>query len=120
MKIKLTVLDLHNPFFIGGKNFSSKSGSTLDATAWPLSMEYDREWQEVVVVYKGVVKVIPMSNVASMTPANPAELDIDTKDVVFDPVKVVPSFPPTGKVKAQASGPTDHVFAGKGGGKTLS
>lgn len=100
MSVKIEFAELQTPLFLGGKNHQVKlqHGSGL-------ALEYDREEKELLVTYNKKTAIIPSSNVASMT--------IGTLQAEQPVAAPRPGRP----IKAQASSPTDHVFA-DGPGKT--
>lgn len=100
--IKLEFCELHGPLFLAGKNHGIKLFNKAGVV-----LEYDRGQKELYVYYNGKTAIIPSSNIASMTPADPS-----TK-----PQAEAPAQPPRGKVQAQVSSPMNHVFA-EGPGKT--
>lgn len=103
MKISLCFAELHNALFLNGTNLNLK----LDIKNRPeLSLTYDREEKELLVVYKGVLAIVPSSNVSSMTPIDPSILGVSLSSPQPKPV-----IPFKGKGKAQVSTPHDHVFA---------
>ncbi len=106
MKVELEFAELHSPLFIGGKNHQMKlvAGERTD-----LKLVYDRAEKELLVTWKDAHAIVPLSNVASMWPAKPVKAVKEEKLAV-----TAPSQP----LKAQASSPTDHVFAGAGHGKS--
>lgn len=94
--------ELHTVLFLGGKNqglkLENKSG---------LVMVYDRPEKELIVHFGGEKAILPSSNVASMVEVNPtAKIEVAQKAPQVH-----------GKIKAQVSTPTDHVFS-SGPGKT--
>lgn len=100
--IKVRFAELHAPLFHGGKNHGLKLTSKDG-----LSLEYDKKEKELLVTYKNVVAHIPSTSVHSYEKASAKE-----EELVFVPPKPVIQ----GKVKAQVSGPHDHVFQGEGKG----
>jgi hypothetical protein len=102
MKIKVSYAALHDTFFFQGVNHGDKldSSKRLD-----LQLEYDQDNKELIVTFKGKATHLPSSNIIHYTPATEAQ---DTPPIVN---LANPQAPKAGKVKAQVSGPTDHVFA---------
>jgi hypothetical protein len=106
-KIALSYAELHNPLFLSGTNHGQK----LQQGAKGIDLQYDRKEKELLVLFNGKLAIIPSSNVASMT----------LLELPKEPVAEIPrdfSVKPVGKLRAQASTPMDHVFAGPGQGKT--
>jgi hypothetical protein len=105
MRTKIVWAELHAPLFLNGSNLGQKLDHT---TKGGVSMEYDEKQRHLHVNYKGAVARIPETSVLSMV-----EADATPRAAVAAAVKEV------GKpITAQASSPTDHVFAGAGGGQT--
>ena len=93
MKIKMQ--GMHIPLFLAGKNF----GSTLDVDKVAgLELDFDPKTQVTTATYKGKTAYIGVFGVVY-------------PDGVAEPARAVMSLAPQGKIKAQASTPTDHVFA---------
>ncbi len=94
MIITLEFAQLHYPLFLAGKNHGVKLFNKAG-----VSLAYDRAEKELIVIYSGKTAIIPSSNIASMErPQSSTQ-------------KEVPAPAPRGKIKAQVSTPTDHVFA---------
>ncbi len=101
--LSLKFCELHNAMFLAGKNFGLK----LDPTKIVgLRLEYDRKEKELLVYWADEVGIIPSSNIAVMVPGK-VEVRVESLHPIVQ-----------GKLKAQASSPLDHVFAGPGAGKT--
>ena len=103
MKIDIRFAHLHTPLFFGGKSFGDKLEHGKHEG---LAMTYDTEEPWIRVFWKNREGLVPMSNVASLSPMEekPFAVDIEKPKAV------------TGPIKAQVSSPTDHVFAGMGAG----
>ncbi len=97
--MKVSYAQLHHPLFLGGKNHGEKLFNRAG-----LELEYNRTEKELKVTYNNKTQYIPSTNVASYEP--------------WVEEKVEKAAAPMGKIKAQASDPTAHVFAGLGNGKT--
>lgn len=102
--IKCKNVEFHGPFFMAGTNFKAKVQQIHYTT---VEMWYDKEQKELFFTFKGETTVFPSTSILHYTP--------ETQVVV--PIK--PEAPKVyhKKVNAQASTPTDHVFA-SGAGKT--
>lgn len=95
--MKVVYCDLHSPLFLAGKNFGTKLNPDQVSG---LEMVFDKEFQAVIVKYNKKECLIPLANVASLQFVQP----------VIETLKSAEKF--DGKrINAQASGPTDHVFA---------
>ncbi len=107
MKVELEFAELHSPLFLGGKNHQMKlvAGERTD-----LKLVYDRGEKELLVTWKDSNAIVPLSNVASMWPMKAVKAVKEEK-----PIDLTAATKP---LKAQASSPTDHVFAGAGHGKS--
>ncbi len=112
MKIKLSFCELHNPLFLGGTNLDLKL--SVNHSKGVISLTYDREAKEVHVRYNNKLAIIPTSNVASMTPADPKVLDDEEETPELKPEPPIRH----GKFKAQVSTPQQHVTEGLGSGRT--
>ena len=99
--IELKFAELHTPLFLAGTNLNVK---LMPDKRQGLKIAYDRDHKELHVTYNGETGIIPSSNIVSMVVGK----------VVEPPKPVAPTTP----IKAQASTPQDHVFAGHGHGKT--
>lgn len=98
--IDLEFAELHSPLFFLGKNFGLK----LDNNKFRgIKLSYDRDASWLVVGWDNRVTYVPSTNVVNMTP-------VDTSKPKAAPKAAE-------KMTAQVSSPTDHVFAGPGGGK---
>lgn len=106
MKVNCELVYLHAPYFhITGMNL----GERLDTRQRKdLKATWDTEEKEMTVEFQGRVGMIPESNVKSYFPYN------NVTPIVEEKKK---DEAPREKIKAQASSPTGHVFAGPGGGK---
>ncbi len=102
--LQLKFVELHNPLFLGGKNFGLK----LDISKLAgLRMEYDRAEKELLVYWNDEVGIVPSSNVACMT----ADNGVAKPEQFVHPIVA-------GRQTAQVESPMSHVFAGEGHGKT--
>jgi 2-iminoacetate synthase ThiH len=108
MDIEIKFAQLHDTLFLGGTNL----GVSLDYKKRPMKLLYDRTEKELKVWFNKDATIIPTTNVRSMSPVNLADMGAVTLDAVVPTQAVVHK----GKVKAQHSSPTDHVFA-EGPGK---
>jgi hypothetical protein len=107
MKIELSFAHLHSPLFFANKNWGEKL-DTKNTSKGSISLIYDRTEKELLIKSGIHESIIPLSNVVSMTPKTGAPTDM-----------IPPKGPaPSGKIKAQASSPVEHVQAGPGFGKT--
>lgn len=125
MKIKIKEVSLHNGINFGGVNFKDR----LDTkTRTGLVLIYDREYNDLLVVYNDGVTLVPGSNIKNVVPVDVNDLlDADFQHtVVTKPLSTevltianVPSAAMVAGVssKAQVSHPHDAVFAGLGAGK---
>lgn len=104
MRIPVKFAELHATLFHGGKNHGLKLFSKDG-----LSLEYDTEEKQLLVTYKGDTTFLPSTSVHNYTPM-PEGLEAELAVVAPDP------FVPKAKIKAQVSGPHDHVFQGEGAG----
>lgn len=107
MMIPIWFAELHSPLFIGtrttGKNMGLKLFNEKGVT-----LVYDTVEKELLVSYQNVTSHLPTTSVHCYQPMT-AETANKTE------IKEVPVIPHK-KIKAQVSGPTDHVFAGEGSG----
>lgn len=114
-KIKRAVL--HNTLLLGGSNLQM----SLDTDKRPnLQMIHDDDASVLYVHNNGEYATLPYPNVAHMVPQDGSKLKA-LFDTTYKPEeKVVKKQQPLGKapIKAQASGPMDHVHGGLGAGKT--
>jgi len=121
MKVELLFHELHNPLFLGEKNWGQKL--YRKQAKGHLGLEYDRDEKELLVTHKDSkgtmhTAIVPTANVSSMTPMPegkhplelPAEAGVNTNGPKGKPG-------PKPKITAQVSGPHDHVFH-QGPGKT--
>lgn len=97
MKINLEFAELQTPLFLAGTNHGTK----LSVDKRPVVLIYDREEKELLVYFNKKLAIIPASNIASMTPVEVAAIEAKPE---------VKAEAPKGKVKAQVSTPTSHVF----------
>ncbi len=101
-RIKLEFAELCTPLFLGGRNFGLKLDNTNNKFPG-LDLAYDQTEKELWITHNQKTAIIPTSNVVSMTPVT-AEKKPDGSG---GPVPLTPS----GKIKAQVSSPTSHVFS---------
>lgn len=94
--------ELFQPLFLNGKNFGLKLFNKDD-----LTLQYDEEGDWLLATYKGKTARLRYG-------VHSHELMTET-DLVLVPTPP-PAPVPAKKVKAQVSGPTDHVFQGEGHG----
>ena len=108
MRTELKFVELHTPLFLAGTNFGLK----LQTATRLIQMVYDSDVEDVYIVFKDEVAIVPKSNVASMTPKDSKTF---LKDHTFDKMEVMQEIKTTvprspGRPKAQVSTPTSHVF----------
>lgn len=115
MKIAIESADLHNPIFLAGTNLQKK----LDPSKrMGLQLTYDMDKEHLLVHYKSRVLIVPLANVSGMdVPESLVYLFAPAEDQPAVRAAAPMSTFPGGKIKAQVSSPTDHVFAGPGGGR---
>lgn len=102
-QLQLKFAELHNPLFLGGKNFGLK----LDPRALAgLEIVYDRTEKELLVHWQGETGIVPSSNVACMI----AGIVQDKPAAHVHPI--------VAGMSAQVETPMSHVHAGQGHGKT--
>ncbi len=101
--MKLRFAELHAPLFHAGKNFGLK---LEPSKVTGLEMNYDYEKNRLLVTYMGRTAILPSTSVHSF---EEGEADAPTKPATVEAI-------PHKKIKAQVSGPTDHVFQGEGAG----
>jgi hypothetical protein len=111
MKIELKFAELQTPLFLEGTNHQTKLPKHTGTT---LTWDVDRD--KLFVTFKGKTAVVPMPNVASMTPANPAELwtKEEISQIMTKPVSQLQSIvsnpaPTRGRPKAQVSTPMGNL-----------
>lgn len=109
MIIKVKFAELHAPLFLNGKNHGLKLFSKNG-----IILEYDKEEKELLVNYRGSIAHLPSTSVHSYEPDS---MTLSEAAMTELSQSSGPSIAPTKKVKAQVSGPHDHVFAGQGAGK---
>ena len=105
-QIELSFAELHTSLFLAGTNLGLK----LQPTNRQIKLIYNCH-RELLVFFNNHIAIVPLSNVASMTPKDMADLD-EEAFVPEAPKPIKPGKP----VKAQVSTPQDHVFA-EGAGK---
>ena len=112
MKVELEFAHLHTPLFLKGTNWGEKlkTGHNLKGD---LVLAYDREHGELLVSCGTHIAIIPSSNVSSMTP----KAETKAAPAPAPQVEKQKPGPKPGKITAQVSGPTHHVFA-EGPGKS--
>lgn len=97
--------DLHNDLFFIGKNFGKK----LDKKKFAgISLVFDTDFMWLEVGWNKRKTVVPVTNVGNMT--------FPDNEIVAAVAAVASIVTP--RSGAQASSPTEHVFAGPGAGKT--
>lgn len=104
MRQPVKFAELHAPLFHAGKNHGLKLHAKPGLKLW-----YDRTEKELMVEWENRTSYLPSTSVHSY------ELMDDSVIPVEEPKLRVP---PTKKIKAQVSGPHDHVFRGEGHGRT--
>lgn len=108
MKIDLDFAELHAPLFLAGTNLQMK----LDPSKRRgLTLVYDRGEKELLVTWAGRQAIVPLSNVASMTPSDEVTIKMVTPEQL---IKASAKAKPA----AQVSTPQSHVHAGPGHGST--
>ena len=136
MKIELVFAELHTALFLAGTNLGLKLNKTHTGLGQRtgLHLIYDREEKELLVYWNKSLAIVPSTNVASMTPANPEVLGDLPAELDVKPVMAITPRPnqtlkevattvnttktKSGKTNAQVSTPTGHVFEGPGAGLT--
>lgn len=103
--IDLKFVELHNPLFLGGKNFGTKLDPGKLAG---LALKYDRAEKELLVSWCGKTGIIPSSGVACMEAGLP---DVKASQHTHPIVAGIAA-------SAQVETPMSHVHAGYGHGKT--
>ncbi len=114
MSIPVSFAHFHNPLFFAGRNWGEKI-DVRNRAKGSVVMTYDRQNKELCVQCEGKTTYIPSSNIVSYEPIPES---LSAQAMHFAEAIPNPVVNPPKKVSAQASGPHDHVFAGKGGGKT--
>lgn len=109
MKIDLEFAELHTPLFFLGKNFGLKLDPKKLAG---LKLVFDEEKDKLHVHWSGRHSIIPIANVAAMTPFP------EPVPVKEEPKRADPEMVRRGRPSAQVATPTGHVFAGEGAGQT--
>lgn len=108
MRTQIIWAELHSPLFLAGTNLQQK----LDPhKRQGLHMEFDEEKRHLYVSYAGKTARVPEPSILSM-------VEEDSKTIKHSTVENPTRLIGKGAVKAQASSPQDHVFAGAGKGKT--
>lgn len=114
MRTKIKWVELHSPLFMGttrpgelGVNLKNKISSGSKIT-----MEYCEERRHLYVTFEGRTVRVPEPSILSMVE------ELDREVAPYIAVDAFEVQPPKGKRTAQVSTPQDHVFAGKGAGKT--
>ncbi len=97
-------MELHNSIFIKGKQFAPKVDPLQVAG---LRVEYDPETRFVYIHWKDAVATLPLTSVMYFIEGEP-ERRVESTVIQH----------PKARVTAQVSGPTHHVHAGPGAGKT--
>lgn len=107
-KTSIIWAEVHSPIFMGGPSHGKgvNLGQKLDpAHRQGLVLEYDEEKRHLYVMFDNRTVRVPEPSILSM---------IEGK--LEAPKAATPISP--SPIKAQVSTPQDHVFAGKGAGKT--
>lgn len=118
-QIKIKYAKLHTSFFLAGTNF--KDTLTADGKTG-IELIYLREHKELIVSFKGQYALLPDSNVASMSIANPADLELEgfaaPLIIVPEPKIITNTTSPqvAGISSAQVSDPTRDVVFRNGPG----
>ncbi len=114
MKVDIQFAHLHSGIFIAGTGLSEKLDVSMrQKGAMIEGLTYDREYKELLIKYKGVVAIVPSSNIACMTPKE----EVKAAPATAPQAEKQKPGPKPGKVSAQVSGPSLHVFV-DGPGKT--
>ncbi len=107
MRTKIVWAELHAPLFLAGTNLGQKLDHKVKGG---VTMEYCEDKHHLYVTYNGHTARVPETSVLSMVEAGESAAEKFAADV---------ALAHAGKpITAQASSPTDHVFAGPGGGQT--
>lgn len=131
--MKMSFVELHTPLFLGGVNWGVKLYEKNGKGS--LTLDYDREYKELIVKYSQWACIIPSTNIASMTLDGEGMEQVEQKShaavagieraQVSSPTTNVQNAPevkklgrPAKVINSQASTPHDHVFAGEGKGRT--
>lgn len=136
MKIELSFAELHTALFLAGTNLGLKLNKTHTGLGQRqgLHLIYDREQKELLVYWNKSLAIVPSTNVASMTPVDSEVVGAYPDQQEMKPVQAITPRPnqtlkqvestvektkaKAGKINAQVSSPTDHVFKGEGHGVT--
>src|SRR4051812_28251391 len=107
MRFEAKYVTLHTPLFLAGTNLSDK----LDINKrTDIKLVYDSEDKELYVIYNQQIALVLSSNIASIIPKDVSSFGFD----VSTPAQLNTPVPaPSKPIKAQASTPQDHVFAGE-------
>jgi predicted DNA-binding protein with PD1-like motif len=104
--IEVSFAALHEPLFLGGKNFEKK----LDPYRYQgLKLEYDLKEKELHITWATHFARMPSTNVAYYVPGKPTDRKIQQS--------AHPMVAGIGAT-AQVESPMQHVHAGPGHGKT--
>lgn len=100
-EIKIAFLELHEPIFIGAKNYPPKIDATRGGIMITRYINAPRD--EIHIVVGGVGTAVPFATVKQARPFDPAEGDINMTGVAAS----MPVNPPVpqGKIRAQVSAP---------------
>jgi len=115
--IELKFAELQTPLFLAGINFGVK----LDIGRRPIRLLYDKTDNILLLNHKTDWAIIPLGNVASMTPIEPLNIELKETPTVTELSKIHTQHTqmtaeapkrgrPPGVSKAQVSTPTSHVF----------
>lgn len=110
-RYEIKFAELHTPLFLSGTNHGVK----LHNGSKGMQLIYDDVKDMLYVFYMGSVALI--KSYASISPSKMSDVGVDSPKAQAEPMAVNPDPTPRGKVKAQVSGPQDHVFQGPGAGK---
>lgn len=111
MKVELKFAELQTPLFLEGVNHGTK----IDPARKGVKLLWDQDQDKLIILFKGKAAIVPMGNVASMTPENPDSLSLTITSIPLAIAEATnkPVTAPQRKIKAQVSTPTSHVFAGE-------
>ncbi len=110
-KIDIKFAELHSPLFLVGTNHGLK----LHNGNKGMALVYDDEKDMLYVFYKEQVALV--KSYASLTPEKTADIKMEVPKAKPVASIVNPDAAPKARVKAQVSGPQEHVFQGPGSGK---
>lgn len=104
MKLDIKYAELHNPLFLGGKNFGTKLDPGKLAG---LKLVFDKDDQWLLVHWGKHIGIVPLASVAVMQEGLPEKKAVQHTHPIV-----------AGIQSAQVETPFGHVFAGEGAGKT--